>query len=114
VAAGTLAIFYLWISTIVYNVHFRQLTFPVIAIKTSSDTAAVCGLLIYTTDQTRFIWQILGDHESAQGSISAVPRQTQDRVQVLASRSPVEVAQQVFEGKKGVPECGSPGAIKPE
>jgi hypothetical protein len=106
--AGALAIFYIWISAITYNVHFRQPSFPIALVRPASSSGTVlCGLLVYATDQTRFLWRIVGDGETARGEISAVPRQPLDQLDLLASRSVVKIADDIFDGRQGIPECSN-------
>jgi hypothetical protein len=106
--ASILAIFYIWISAITYNVHFRQLSFPIASIRPASSNGSVfCGLFLYATDQTRFVWHVVGDGQTARGVISAVPRQAHDQFDLLTSRSVVRVAQDVFMGRQGIPECSN-------
>jgi hypothetical protein len=47
----------LWCAIVNFNVHVRELQFPVVAATGKDSSIAACGLLVLTTDEVYVLWR---------------------------------------------------------
>jgi hypothetical protein len=97
----------LWGAAVTYNTQFRQLKFPLVTIKEvqSRETTTICGLLLYNTSTSAYVWSMIEDSDGGSGMILVLPRRSIREVLTFADHSPVSMAQEWLHGNNAAVSC---------
>jgi hypothetical protein len=85
VATLVLALSFLWIATIAFNIHVRGLKFPLVSITDRSENSerGSCGFLVYSTSKMWVVWNMRNSKSGPLGVISVRSRSDNNRFMVF-------------------------------